>query len=135
MTLLNKTITGIAFVLTILLVSSLEIKAQDAWKAPSDVDQIENPFKGNADMAKKGKATYNKLCSICHGPKGKGDGMAGMALNPKPANFTKAIIQDQTDGAIFWKLSEGRSPMAGYKSSLSEDERWQLVTYLRTFNK
>ena len=83
----------------------------------------------------KGKKLYNQMCAVCHGAKGKGDGVAGAALNPKPTNFTSASVQAQTDGAIFWKITEGRSPMASYKTILKEEQRWQLVNYLRTFKK
>ena len=38
-----------------------------------------------------------------------------------------------TDGEIFWKISEGRAPMPGFKKQLSEEDRWQLVHYLRAF--
>jgi mono/diheme cytochrome c family protein len=61
--------------------------------------------------------------------------MAGMSLNPRPANFATEKFQSQTDGAIYWKLSEGRPPMAGYKTMLKENQRWQLVNYLRTLKK
>ncbi len=111
------------------------VQAQTAWVAPSDADELKNPFANNEDAIKKGKKLYSQNCTICHGAKGKGDGMAGAALKPKPANFTLESIQSQSDGAIFWKLSEGRSPMAAFKGMLSEEQRWQLVTYIRTLKK
>ncbi len=111
------------------------VQAQSDWVAPSDADQLKNPFAQSEDAIKKGKKLYAQNCAICHGDKGKGDGMAGAALKPKPANFTDEKIQAQSDGAIFWKMSEGRSPMAAYKDMLSEEERWQLVTYIRTLKK
>jgi mono/diheme cytochrome c family protein len=122
--------------LVVLVASSRLARAQDnIWKAPADADQLENPLKGNADAIKKGKVQYNKLCSICHGAKGKGDGVAAMALKPKPANFKSEQIQAQSDGALFWKMTEGRAPMAPYKESLKEEERWQLVNYIRELAK
>jgi len=75
------------------------------------------------------------MCVICHGAKGKGDGIAGVSLNPKPGNFTIERIQSQTDGAIFWKLTNGKAPMAAYKEILTETQRWELVNYIRTFKK
>jgi mono/diheme cytochrome c family protein len=102
------------------------------WVAPSSADDIANPFANNEDATKKGKKLYNQLCNICHGDKGKGDGMAGAALTPKPANFTSDKVQSQSDGAIYWKMTEGRAPMAAYKDILKEEQRWQLVNYIRT---
>jgi len=106
-----------------------------AWKAPKEADDLKNPFADNASELVKGKKLYNQMCAVCHGAKGKGDGVAGAALNPKPTNFTLASVQAQSDGALFWKLSEGRTPMASYKNTLKEDQRWELVNYLRTFKK
>ena len=110
-----------------------QIFAQSKWIAPKDADTIENPFNGNKDIIKKGKKLYTQMCVICHGIKGKGDGVAGAALSPKPSNFTLKELQSQTDGALFWKLNNGNAPMAGYKDMLSKEQRWQLVNYIRTF--
>jgi len=107
----------------------------DQWVAPASTDSYNNPYKGSDKATKAGKKLYAQMCAICHGNKGKGDGMAGISLKPRPANFTKDIVQKQTDGAIFWKLSEGKAPMASYKNTLSEEQRWQLINYLRTFDK
>jgi mono/diheme cytochrome c family protein len=111
------------------------VQAQTAWVAPSSANELKNPFANNEDALKKGKKLYAQNCAICHGDKGKGDGIAGAALKPKPANFTLESIQSQSDGAIFWKLTAGRSPMAAYKEILSEEQRWQLITYIRTLKK
>jgi len=112
-----------------------EIFAQTNWKAPIEADIMVNPLSGDADSVKKGKKVYTQMCVICHGAKGKGDGIASASLNPKPANFIEANIQEQTDGAIFWKLTNGKAPMAAYKDILSETQRWELVNYIRTFKK
>mgnify|MGYP003109959153 FL=1 len=75
------------------------------------------------------------LCFVCHGPKGKGDGMGGAGLTPKPTDLTTEEFQSQSDGAIFWKITEGRAPMASYKTSIPEKKRWELVNYLRTLQQ
>lgn len=129
-----KKIATMLFAIIAILFST-GIYSQSTWKAPTNADETTNPFKGDAEATKKGKIMYTQLCVICHGTKGKGDGMAGAALNPKPGNFTKETFFNQTDGAIFWKISEGNPPMAAYKDLISETERWQLINYLRTFKK
>ncbi|NOY46809.1 MAG: cytochrome c [Chlorobi bacterium] len=67
--------------------------------------------------------------------KGDGKGGGGVSLNPKPANFLALSVSDQTDGALFWKLTEGKPPMASYKDLLSENQRWKLISYIRTLEK
>jgi mono/diheme cytochrome c family protein len=37
-----------------------------------------------------------------------------------------------TDGEIFYQISQGRKPMPAFKKRLSEEERWQLVLYVRS---
>ncbi len=104
-----------------------------AWVAPIEVDKLLNPFSNNVASVVEGKKTYMQICFICHGDKGKGDGLGGIALVPRPANFSSPKVQMQSDGAIFWKITEGRPPMASYKTILTEVQRWQLVNFIRTF--
>ncbi len=103
------------------------------WTAPTSSKTINNPLKGDVQAIKSGKKLFTNMCAICHGNKGRGDGIAGMALNPRPASLDAPLVQDQTDGEIYWKLTEGRAPMASYKDMLTEEQRWQLVNYMRTF--
>jgi cytochrome c553 len=91
-----------------------------------------NPLVKDWKSIEKGKKIYQSLCASCHGKTGKGDVAAMQSLNPKPTNFTTEKFQSQTDGTIFWKLSEGRGMMAAYKNMLTEEERWNLVNYLRS---
>ena len=119
---------------TIFLMSSTEIKiqAKGPWVAPSSADTIKNPLKGKAAAIEAGKKIYDTYCTVCHGMKGKGDGIAAAGLNPKPANHTTEKFQKQTDGAIYWKLTNGRPPMASYAKTLTVTQRWQVIDYIRT---
>jgi len=105
------------------------------WSAPPEADKIVNPLKGNTDATKKGKKLYVQMCAVCHGDLGKGDGIAGTALDPPPGNFTSQKVQTQTDGSLFWKMTNGNPPMIAYKEFLTEEQRWQLVNYIREFGK
>ncbi len=130
-----KKLSYITLFLLLIGAYSNQIYAQSTWKAPKDADQLTNPLSNDAASIKKGKKIYIQMCVICHGAKGKGDGIAGSSLSPKPANFTLNEVQKQTDGAIFWKLTEGNTPMAAYKEILTETQRWEVVNYIRTLKK
>lgn len=106
-----------------------------AWVAPAWADTIKNPFAIDADAIALGKKVYNKYCWTCHGKSGKGDGPAGANLNPKPKDQTGAEIQQLSDGALFWKITTGNSPMAAYEKLLTEEQRWQVVSYIRELGK
>tara|TARA_R110002072_G_scaffold267486_3_gene426458 strand:- start:2167 stop:2622 length:456 start_codon:yes stop_codon:yes gene_type:complete len=108
---------------------------QKKWVAPASADKITNPLKGDQKSLVSGKKFFKMLCSVCHGFKGKGDGVGGAGLSTKPADLTSEVFQSQTDGAIFWKIQEGRGPMPNYKSSVKEKIRWQIINYIRTLKK
>lgn len=122
--------------LVLLLLSAAQVNKKIVdWKAPAEADKVSNPLKGNAVATVAGKKLYVQLCAVCHGEKGKGDGIAAISLNPKPANHTSKKVQAQTDGAIFWKITTGKPPMAAYKATLTDTQRWQLVNYIRELVK
>ena len=108
---------------------------QKLWPVPKEAQIIKNPLQGNSIALADGKKLYVTNCAPCHGDKGRGDGPAAQALSPKPADHSSALIQSETDGSLFWKLSEGRNPMPGYKKILTEQQRWELVNYIRTLAK
>ena len=127
----RKVFASLSFI-GILSVLSFAFQQRPEWKAPPEADKLINPLKGDANAIAEGKKLYAQRCAVCHGVKGKGDGIAAAGLNPKPADHTSPKVQSQTDGAIFWKMTTGNPPMAAYKTVLTEKERWELVDYIRT---
>src|ERR1039458_139216 len=63
---------------------SYQGKSGPAWVAPASANNINNPLKGNADATTVGKKTYTTFCVVCHGNKGKGDGIAAAGLQKQP---------------------------------------------------
>ncbi len=102
-----------------------------SWVAPGSADKISNPLKDIAKASREGENIFNSQCFTCHGTDGKGDGPAAVSLHPKPADLTSARVQKQSDGAIFWKITNGNSPMPSFKYALTKDQRWELVDYIR----
>lgn len=125
----------IILVSSTVLFYSFNIQDTAKWDAPVTADKVKNPSEATEKNIALGKKIYNKMCWSCHGTIGMGDGPAGEALNPKPADFTLTTFQKQSDGAIFWKINTGRGTMANYENSLSEDQRWAVINYLRTLKK
>ena len=104
------------------------------WSVPNAAASLKNPVQSDAASIKNGKTLYHAYCSSCHGDKGKGDGPAAASLNPKPADHTSNAVQAESDGAIYYKISEGHSKtaMPPFKSVLSADQRWAIVNFMRT---
>ena len=129
---------GIIITLTIIAIFGMSFKMQQVmakFVAPASADAVVNPLLGNAAATADGKKLYDAACSICHGTKGGGDGMAAAGLSKPPADHTSVAVQKQTDGAIFWKITTGNSPMPAYKAVYSDTQRWSLVNYIRTLAK
>lgn len=108
----------------------------DEWKAPARAAQKQNPVPLDANSVAQGKAVYVRECLSCHGQQGKGDGPSASGLEKFPGDLTDSQrMSAQSDGELFWKISEGKTPMPTMKKTLTEEERWQVVHYIREFVK
>lgn len=111
-------------------------QAAKPWTVPDKYVKMANPVKVDDASLKEGKAIWVKHCQSCHGKTGLGDGSKASQLKTEPGDFSTAEFHKQTDGAIFYKIAEGRDDMPAFKKKLpDEDEMWQVVNYLRTFKK
>ena len=92
----------------------------------------QNPVPDTPEAIDAGKATYQKNCAVCHGPKGLGDGPAAFTLTPRPFNLQVHVPQ-HAPGEIFYWISDGvaSTTMPAWKDQLSETERWELIRYLQ----
>lgn len=122
----------VALIALLLTAEHAVAQTAKAWVAPPDADNLKSPVAGSPSLIAEAKTLYTANCGPCHGDKGRGDGPAAPGLNTRPADHTSEAVQRQSDGAIFWKLSEGRAPMPPYKNVFTDQQRWELVAYIRT---
>jgi putative copper resistance protein D len=68
----------------------------------------------------------------CHGERGRGDGLAGVGLDPPPADLL-LHVPEHSDGELYYFITVGfpGSAMPSWRSVLSDTARWELVHYLR----
>ncbi len=113
------------------------------WMAvlPDAYADLTPPFSlADEDAISQGRVRYmSDGCALCHGPKGDGQGAFSQGLDPKPIDFTDAALMSRlSNDYLFWRLSEGGtdapflSSMPSWKNMFTEDERWQLVAFLRS---
>lgn len=95
--------------------------------------KLTSPVADSADVRAAGKRSYQRLCSRCHGPEGKGDG-GGAGAGGQPADFTDAEwMFGGTPGEIFTAIRDGTSAdMDAYAERISDTEIWSLVHFIRS---
>ncbi|MEN9684801.1 MAG: hypothetical protein RLZZ28_587 [Bacteroidota bacterium] len=106
------------------------------WAAPDKAAKTANPVKSDAGSLAAGKAIWGQHCSSCHGKAGLGDGSKAAQLKTEPGDFSKAAFQSQSDGSLFFKISEGRDDMPSFKKKIPDaDDIWAVINYMRTLKK
>jgi putative copper export protein/mono/diheme cytochrome c family protein len=99
-----------------------------------------SPTNFAATAIAEGASLYPGQCAACHGAEGHGDGPNAGGLPEPPADLTAGHLWGHTDGELFWWLSHGiaapngKLAMPGFAAVLNEDQRWDLIDYIRARN-
>jgi mono/diheme cytochrome c family protein len=102
------------------------------WMAPTSHTQKTNPVAANPASIDAGRKIYMQRCAKCHGQTGHGDGPDALELKLHPAHFTDSSIHDESDGALYWKITVGRKGMPDFGKRLPPNDRWNVINFLRT---
>lgn len=102
------------------------------WDAPERAAHRSNPVSATDAAVDRGHLLFHQSCELCHGLKGHGDGPMSTSLPVKPADLASDHVQSQTDGALFWKIFSGRGMMPSTQATLSDEQRWAVIDYIRT---
>jgi mono/diheme cytochrome c family protein len=115
--------------------------SKNTWELPEDADKTKNPVPTSAESIAKGKELYMERtkgnCVFCHGDTGAGNEANLPRLRRKPADLTnKERMSAQSDGELYWKITKGITGiMPAGEKRMSEEERWNVVNYVRTLAK
>ncbi len=107
-------------------------KPVQEWQAPPEALALTNPMKGKPDAVRIGEALYGQRCADCHGKRGFGNGPMSRSVRKQPTNLASKMVQGNTDGELFWKITNGRSPMPASRVRFDDEQRWYIVTFLRS---
>lgn len=121
----NSSLLGAGIVLVaVAMAQNLSYQQDPTWQPPQAAIARANPLASDNDAVGGGRKLFIRECSECHGQEGSGRKHAADLLLPE--------VQKQTDGALFWKITNGnaRHGMPSF-GRLPERQRWQLVLYLR----
>ncbi len=113
-----------------LMLVPLFVQGQD-WVVPEDRKARLSTFPFTDETRKEGDRLYQINCHSCHGDPGKNN---YIALQPPPGDPATDKIQHNTDGEIFHKVTTGRGQMPSFRSVLTTEEIWKIVSYIRSFN-
>lgn len=117
----------------LLLFVPVAMMAQSDWTVSDDKQNTKNPVTFSEQSVNAGKGVYMINCKSCHGDPTKNNVLA--ALVPKPTDLgIQAFLDKNSDGSIFYKITEGKATMPQFGSILSEDDRWNIVNYIRSFD-
>ena len=109
--------------------------------APGGYLRKTNPLVPTKENIQKGKNLFLKdtkptACKLCHGIRGNGNRSLARGMEPPPRNFTCGkVMEDLLDGQLFWVIQNGSqgTAMPAHKFSLSKEQIWQLILYIRRF--
>jgi mono/diheme cytochrome c family protein len=116
--------------------------SKNTWELPADADKTKNPTPATPESIARGKELYlaqsKGNCIFCHGETGSGNEANLPKLRRKPADLSnKERMTAMTDGEVFWKITKGINGImpAGERRMKTEEERWDVVNYVRTLAK
>ncbi len=122
-----------SFILIVILsLLGTYVKAQTPWVVPDDRKGLLAPLKFSDETRKLGQEVFNKTCVSCHGHPGQPD---QAKLVPAPKDPASKEYQQNLDGEFFYKITEGRGLMPSFKKMLKSEDIWNVISYVRTFNK
>jgi mono/diheme cytochrome c family protein len=108
---------------------------------PTEFEGLENPFGDDAAAIAAGAETFTATCAKCHGETGDGDGPIAAGLDIKPASLSDGeMMADLSDAYVFWRITMGgaKEPFNSTMPSFlffSEEQRWQLVSFVRSLSQ
>ncbi len=101
----------------------------------TDPRNLKNPFPDSPASIKQGKTAYGYFCIQCHGPQADGKGTVGQSFSPLPTSLKDSAVQSQEDGVLFAKISLGFRRHPPLASTVSEEDRWATIRYIRSLAK
>jgi mono/diheme cytochrome c family protein len=111
----------------------LGVTHRGQWNIPEEAKLRKNPLQPSPQALDAARVLYSDHCERCHGKTGKGDGADATKFSTSPRDLTDYTrMSAQSDGELFYKISEGRKPMPEFKTKFTEEQRWQLVLLMRS---
>jgi mono/diheme cytochrome c family protein len=113
-----------------------EAKPAEESKIPAEAAQKPNPVKPTEASIEAGKKFFSTQCVMCHGKEGDGKGDLAQEMELKLRDYRQPdALKGFTDGELFYILTNGRGKMPGQGNRMPEEQKWNVVNYLRSLAK
>lgn len=102
---------------------------------PASQNRLRNPYPATAQRLATGQQLFHTQCALCHGDDGQGQTAIGRQMYPKSPNLG-GLTENKSDGALYYSIRNGirMSGMPAWNQD-SEEEIWNLVSYIRSLRK
>ena len=123
-----KLLVIVSFIALLVAISIAAVSAQgeSSPEVPDPYAGLENPFSwADSAVQEEGSAVYRQSCLGCHGVDGSNLSGSDFSAEAYPQHL------EENPALLFWILTEGslERGMPPYKSSLSDEQRWKVLTY------
>lgn len=103
---------------------------------PVEAAKQQNPVKSSPESLARAKKWWTMDCEMCHGKAGDGKGDTAKDMKLNMVDFTNPnTLKSRTDGELFYIIKNGHNDMPAEGPRVKTEEVWDLVNYIRTFNK
>lgn len=92
--------------------------------------ELRNPYVPSAETIARGRVVYERICFVCHGPGGDGDGPI-IGLFPNPPSLHAEHARQLPDGRIFHIITRGQGVMPSHALQVLPADRWRVILYVR----
>jgi mono/diheme cytochrome c family protein len=102
---------------------------------PADAEKyLANPILPSKQNLEKGQQHFNTFCSPCHGYFAEGKSRL-QGQFPSPPSLHSEKVRNWKDADIFNVITMGQNAMPSYASQIPEEERWQIILYIRALQR
>ena len=129
---MKNAIKIIAGLFLIVAFTTSVVKAEE-WAVPNSSKKKQNPYEASTKNISTGKKIYNINCKSCHGDATMGNMLPLQPVVPSDLGSQAFLVQ--SDGEVYYKINKGRGAMPTFEKTLSDEDKWMVVTYLRSFDK
>ena len=104
---------------------------------PRPYTTLHDPSRETPAKLERGRAIFDRHCAACHGWTGQGSGPEAFALIPAPADleWLARTPKARSEPYMYWAVAEGgrnlESEMPAFKRTLSRNDIWSVIAYIR----